>query len=94
MVAGGLRGDDDAPARDLGHVIAQGLGYRIEGQRSIDEPLDKFQTAHLLLPVGADRPVALAGDVHHGNIVDRPALVSRFSDPVIFGRISPAKRWL
>ena len=64
MDAARLGGDDDAPALRLGHIVTQGLRDRIEGQRPVDEPLDKFQAAHLLLPVGADGPICLAGDVH------------------------------
>jgi hypothetical protein len=57
-----LRHNDDAPAFHLGDFVAQGLGYRIEGQRSVGQSLDKFQASHLLLLVGADRPVCPAGD--------------------------------
>ena len=46
----GSRGDDHAPARCFGDVIAQGPRDRVEGQRAIGEPLDEFQAAHFLAP--------------------------------------------
>jgi molybdenum-dependent DNA-binding transcriptional regulator ModE len=38
------------------------LGDHVEGQRPVNEPLDKLQSAHLLLSIGADSPICLAGD--------------------------------
>ena len=41
--------------RRLADLRAQrGLGYRIEGQRAVDQPLDEFETAHGALPVVID----------------------------------------
>jgi hypothetical protein len=80
-----FRGDDDAPVHRFRHVITQGLGYRIEGQRPGDEPLDEFQAAHLLLLVGANGAICLAVYIHHEIIVHWSKLVSRFSDIIISG---------
>ena len=83
MDATRLRGNDDAPAHRLGHVITQGLGDRIERQRPVDQPLDKFQPTHLVLPFGTDGPIGLAGDIHDGSIGHCSWPVSRFSDIII-----------
>ena len=96
MDATRFRGDDDAPAHRLDNVIGQGPGHRIEGQRPVDEPLDKFQATHLLLRVGTDGPVGFAA-CHPGIIVDRRELVSRFSDIIILrgrrGQTIALRRW-
>ena len=58
-----FRRDYDTPAHRLRHIIAQGLSDGIEGQRALDEPLDKLQAAHLFLPIGGNGPIRLAGGV-------------------------------
>jgi hypothetical protein len=43
------------------------LSDHVEGQRSVDEPLDKFQATHFLLTGGADRSVSFADNkARHG----------------------------
>ena len=86
MDATWFRRDDNTAADCLGHIITQGLGYRIEGQRPIDKPLDKFQASHLPPSIGANGPICFAIDIHHGSIAHGSAPVSRFSDIVIFGQ--------
>ena len=52
--------DDYAAPYCLGHVVAQGLGDRIKGQRAIHESSDKFQAVHLSLSIRADGPIRFA----------------------------------
>ena len=73
-------GNHHAPALRFAHIVAKRLRNRVERQRSLDEPADKIQTAHLLLPIGAYRSKCLA---HGRTMVDRDNPVSRFSDIII-----------
>src|ERR1700723_2488980 len=80
-----FRRDDDASVRRLGDVVTQSPGDGIEGERPIDEPLDKFQTAHPDLPIGVDGPIGFVdGVVHDETLVHRRGLVARFTDLIIF----------
>ena len=51
-----------APGCDLGYIIAQGLGHRIERQRPVSQSLHKLQAAHRLALGGADGPIGLGGN--------------------------------
>ena len=42
----GLCGGNDAALGNLDNVIAERFRHRVQGQRAVDEPLNKFETAH------------------------------------------------
>jgi len=61
MVPAGLRcpargfyGGNDAALGNLDNVITERFRHRVEGQRAVDKPLNKFETAHRSLLVVID----------------------------------------
>src|SRR5205807_1298724 len=83
-------GNDNAPARRLRDIIAQSPRDRVERQRAISKPLDKFEAAHFLAPVGTDSAVGPAGGTHsHSFLVlwlDREHHASELACLAVFGR--------
>jgi hypothetical protein len=51
-------GDDDPTTLHFSDVVSKGLSHRVERQGSVDEALDKFQTAHRFLLLLANPSVA------------------------------------
>jgi hypothetical protein len=50
----GLCGGNNAALRNLDNVITERFRHRVQGQRAVDEPLNKFETAHCSLLVVID----------------------------------------
>jgi len=50
----GLCGGNNAALGNLDNVIAERFRHRVQGQRAVDEPLHKFETAHCSLLVFID----------------------------------------
>jgi hypothetical protein len=76
-----LRRNDNTPVFCFVDFITQGLGYRIERQCSVQQTLDKFEAGHLLLFVGADRPICPADGAALHRFISRGSRIIRLLVP-------------
>src|SRR5436190_24046900 len=47
----GFCGNNNAALRNLSNIVAERFRHRVQRQRAVDEPLNKFEPAHCLLLV-------------------------------------------
>src|SRR5260370_12691293 len=48
VVRMGFCGNNNAALRNLDNIVAERFRHRVQRQRAVDEPLNKFETAHCL----------------------------------------------
>src|SRR5262249_8630068 len=96
----GFCGSNNAALGNLDNVVAERLRHRVQGQRAVDEPLNKFEAAHCSLPVVIDESEAFASrefrhEFHrelvgchtHDRIVPIAAAEAMQDMPVALGRL-------